>query len=221
MRVSGRNTQSDPRYLRVRESLREAILSLARDRPCEEISVSELTAAAGISRTTFYSHASSPSQLLADVLVDELRPELERLAEEMSHPGAHYVELWKDVYRVLLDQVRRHDRVYTTMLEANSPAFGVLLDYLETVSRRNVEAVVTQFDGQPGSTLWRAMAVKQLVHNTVAMIAAWVQTGMADSPEWVIATYLTLAPPWQLARPDADGKIVMRRKFHRAGPDNF
>mgnify|MGYP000965533580 CR=1 FL=1 len=73
-----RVTEEDPRYLRVRASLVSALFELAAEVPADEISVSQLASAAGVSRTTFYSHSSSPAQLLADTLVDRLAP-IERL----------------------------------------------------------------------------------------------------------------------------------------------
>jgi AcrR family transcriptional regulator len=54
-----RVTEEDPRYLRVRASLVAALFELAAEVPADEISVSQLASAAGVSRTTFYSHSSS------------------------------------------------------------------------------------------------------------------------------------------------------------------
>jgi len=209
--TAGRAKVEDPRYIRVRASLVGALLDLAAETPVEDISVSQLTTAAGVSRTTFYGHASSPTQLLADTLIAELRPQLEDIVEAMSHPGVDYVGQWRRLYRVLLEHVQHRARIYKTMLGSNSLALSFVLDFLEDVSTRNVDAVIAQFTGEQISPLWRTMAIQQQVRNTVAMIVAWLQTGMTDPITTVIDTYLTLAPPWQLARPDAAGQIAMRR----------
>lgn len=212
----GRSTEEDPRYLRVRGNLVSALLDLAAESPVDELSVSELAAAAGVSRTTFYSHSSSPSQLLADTLISQLQPELDGWASQMSRTGADYTGMWREVYVALLEHVQRHRRIYEGLFSANSSALTSLLDYLETVASRYVDAVGTHFVDQEITPLWRAMAIQQLVHNTVAMIRAWLQTGLEDPPEAVVDTYLTLAPPWQLARPDESGRIRMHRGARRA-----
>ena len=85
-----RVTEEDPRYLRVRASLVSALFELAAEVPADEISVSQLASAAGVSRTTFYSHSSSPAQLLADTLVDRLDTDLLARAyrfSEKAHAG--------------------------------------------------------------------------------------------------------------------------------------
>ncbi|MEZ5086887.1 MAG: TetR/AcrR family transcriptional regulator [Tessaracoccus sp.] len=212
----GRVTEEDPRYLRVRASLVSAVLELAADAPPENISVSQLTAAASVSRTTFYSHSSSPAELLADTLVAEVRPDLEVLAERMTEPGADYVGLWREIYLVLLGHVKRHRRIYEHLLNANSAALNSFLGYLEDLAGRYVDAVSERFTDGSVTELWRTMAVQQQVHNTVAMVTAWLQTKLADAPEVVLDTYLTLAPPWQLARPDESGHISLRRGVRRS-----
>jgi hypothetical protein len=44
---------------------------------------------------------------------------------------------------------------------------------------------------------------------------AWVTSSLADPPEEVVDTYLSLAPPWQLARADEHGTISLRRTRSR------
>lgn len=207
----GRSTTDDPRYLRVRAKLVAALLDLARTRPAEEITVSELTAAAGVSRTAFYSHAGSPAQLLADVLVGELRPRLATLAESMSHPGARYVDLWRAIYMTLLEHVQAHRRIYELITSGNSAVFSALISCFEEAARRYVDAIRDRLDGPPVTELWAAMAVQQQVHNMIAVIGAWIATGMLEPAEAVVDTYMTLAPPWQLARPDEYGRVSLRR----------
>lgn len=206
-----RERADDPRYQRVRGRLVQALLELAANRPAESISVSELAAAAGVSRASFYAHASSPAGLLADLLIGELQVELDRFSEQMSHPGADYVDLWRQIYLVLLAQVRRYQAVYTIITAQESSVSSALTAYFEAAARPYIQALTAQLEGPPVSELWVAMALHQQAHNMMAVIRAWIVTGMADSPDTVVDTYLTLAPPWQLARPNEQGVISLRR----------
>ncbi|MCB0910390.1 MAG: TetR/AcrR family transcriptional regulator [Propionibacteriaceae bacterium] len=208
--MSGRTPADDPRYQRVRQRLVDSLLELAASRPAETISVSELTTAAGVSRAVFYSHASSPAGLLADVLVGELEPGFDALAEQMARPDADYVEIWRRVYLTLLDHVRDHRAVYEVLTAHESAVSSALTAYLEQAASCCVLAVTSRFEGPPPTELWKTMAVNQQAHNMLAVIRAWIATGLTDPPEVVVDTYLTLAPPWQLARAE-DGPISLRR----------
>lgn len=208
--MGGRSTSDDPRYRRVRQQLTAALLDLAGTRPAETIAVSELTAAAGVSRAAFYGHAASPAALLADVLIEELQPRFDDLAEQMSRPGADYVGIWREMYLALLDHVGEHRAVYEILTSHESAVSSALTSYLEHASRCCVVAVTSRFEGPPPTELWTSMAINQQAHNMLAVIRAWIGTGLSDPPETVVDTYLTLAPPWQLARSE-DGPISLRR----------
>lgn len=62
----------DPRYLRSQTALRTAVHRLASEQSISEISVAQLCREAGVTRDTFYRHASSPLVLLADMLGSEI-----------------------------------------------------------------------------------------------------------------------------------------------------
>ena len=58
----------DVRVERTRRRLQDALLELARERPLDEITVAEITARAGVNRSSFYQHYSDKETLLADAL---------------------------------------------------------------------------------------------------------------------------------------------------------
>ena len=62
----------DARILNTAAALNAAVISLAAETPISRISVADVTRAAEINRATFYSHHTSPSALLAQVLTRDL-----------------------------------------------------------------------------------------------------------------------------------------------------
>lgn len=206
-----RETADDPRYQRVRQQLVEALLTLASQRPAESISVSELAAEAGVSRATFYGHATSPASLLAEILIEELRPGFEAVALRMQEPGADYIGLWREIYLNLLEHVAEHQGVYQVLTSRESAVSSALTSFFERTASVYVNTIELQLEGARDADLWRAMAITQQAHNMISVTRAWIQTGMTASPNAVVDTYLTLAPPWQLARADAEGHISLRR----------
>ena len=58
----------DPRVLRTRRLLQDALLSLARERRLDEISVADVADRATVNRSTFYQHYPDTDTLLSDAL---------------------------------------------------------------------------------------------------------------------------------------------------------
>lgn len=206
-----KQSSRDPRFLRVRAALVEALLQLASSTPPDSIGVRDLTTAAGVSRQAFYGHAESPARLLAQTLVGELQPVIDALEDATVDPAARYEEVWRTAYRAVLEHVRGHSEVYRVMVESNSTVFGAVVGAFEAPSRAFVTEIGEALEPGAIDALWIEMAVQQQTSNLGAVIRAWISTGMVDSPEAVVDTYMTLAPPWQLLRRDVARHISMRR----------
>lgn len=126
----------DPRYRRSREALRAAVYRLAEAQPIAEVSVTDLCREAGVTRDTFYRHAASPLELLADVL----REELEGIAR--AHPdlggGSGPEAGMRAGVRALLVHVAEHHGVYRHA--ARPHLLGPLRNVLEVVVGGSLEA---------------------------------------------------------------------------------
>lgn len=101
---------NDPRAIRSRDALRSGLLDLIAARPFEQISIREITKAAGVSYPTFFSNFSSKEDLLGDIATDEIR-ELTWLMIEHLDPRnpadsaeavCHFVELRRPLWTTLL-----------------------------------------------------------------------------------------------------------------------
>ncbi|QJC22189.1 TetR/AcrR family transcriptional regulator [Arcanobacterium buesumense] len=205
------NTQ-DPRYLRSRILLREAILNLTTHKRPDDITIAELTKAAGVSRGTFYAHATTPAELLATILIAEISPNFSRISTLIHDESNQYLLRWRDIYIDLLKHVRTHNAIYRQVfLEKPESA---TLGYLTTYFRQAISSYVLGFvthNEEPLTPLWITMATEQQVHNTVVIISSWLETDMTTSPELAMNTFMSLIPPWQLAKLSDDGRIYLRR----------
>lgn len=208
-----RRPEDDPRFQRVRASLIEAVTALAAEKPSEDISVSELTARAGISRTTFYKHADSPSQFLAGYLIEQIRPVMEPMTTLLEAESQDYLLRWRDIMIALLEHVHENPNIYSHVFigEGESVVLSILTRYFEHVYAGYVEDFAAHVGDESATELWKAMATSQQVHNLIAIIGSWLRTGMVDSPEVVVSTYMSLAPPWQLAKFSPTGRTSLRR----------
>lgn len=208
-----RRPEDDPRFQRVREHLVRAVMELAAAKPAEQITVSELTARAEVARTTFYKHAESPAQLLADHLIGQIGPRFEPLATLLDDAGEDYLLRWREIMIELLEYVQENEAIYSRIftVDGQSVVLAMLSAYFEKVFEEYVESFVQHVDDDAPSRLWVAMAISQQVHNLIAIIGSWLRTEMEETPELVVSTYVSLAPPWQLAKFSPSGRTSLRR----------
>ncbi|MFY9263420.1 MAG: TetR/AcrR family transcriptional regulator [Actinomycetaceae bacterium] len=202
----------DPRYIRSRTALRETMLAMCMERRPDDISISELTRNAGVSRATFYAHASSPVELLATALIAEFEPIFTPLGDVLTVNTANHLLRWREVYIELLEHVSERSAIYCKLYcqKPESAALGHLSDYFRSVIRHYVEDFAARSQ-EPITDLWKALATEQQVHNIVVIITAWLDSGKATTPETAINTFMSLAPPWQFAKFDDDGRVALRR----------
>ncbi len=89
------NSQIDRRAARTRELLNQALVDLGAERGVDEIDVSDLVVAAGVGRSTFYSHYSSKEDFLIRSFLSMIaaceRMEDEKFAERTSLAPAHHL----------------------------------------------------------------------------------------------------------------------------------
>jgi len=74
-----RESANDPRVVRTRSLLRQALVQLAAERNFNTLSIQEVTDRAGLNRTTFYLHYTGLHELLEDctrALFDEMRAKI-------------------------------------------------------------------------------------------------------------------------------------------------
>ncbi|MFI7530340.1 TetR/AcrR family transcriptional regulator [Nocardia salmonicida] len=176
--------QVDARIIRTRESLRSAVLDLVSEHDWAEISITDLTRRAKISRPTFYLHYSSLDELAADALIERLREsasstaDLALIGDDM--PG------WLLAF---LEDVNAHRATYRRLLTARSVA-GIAQ---EMVAAKLVERITEGRVSTPD-----AEEVAQfLAGGILGFLAHWLRSDSLESPDSVSATAQRL---WAMIR---------------------
>ncbi|HET8706139.1 MAG TPA: TetR/AcrR family transcriptional regulator [Pseudomonadales bacterium] len=75
--------ESDPRRIRSRKLLHEALLQLLKKRAYKDLSVAEVASAAGVTRATFYAHASSVDDMIKNIVREWMAEFEEKLTDEV------------------------------------------------------------------------------------------------------------------------------------------
>lgn len=166
----------DKRILQTEAALENALLGLLAEKPLSQITVGELTAAAGINRSTFYLHYSDVSAFLcswADRLVKELAERLQAAERTGAFP-------WVAQFVLLLNLMKERQEVFAPLLSPN--AGGELSRRLTAL----LAEPVRQFAVKTKETASRAVAHAygtMLLHGLVAVAAEWLAEGAQTAPE--------------------------------------
>jgi len=114
---------NDPRQIRTRAALREALLDLLEDEGVEHVSVSALTRRAGVSRPTFYAHFEDVGSVLFEELDTLLTEEEEafRAAVEGLY-GAAAGHALRPVLTALTHRIGRQERMFRSVLSGRAGA---------------------------------------------------------------------------------------------------
>lgn len=188
---------TDPRFARSAESLGDAVLRLASERPVELISVTEIARLAGVTRATFYNHATSPESLLSRTLerdLDAIRTTF--LGQVEARPEA-VEEIWRRSELELISHIQRHEEVYRVGLAPAAGAHGsVLADLLagriEGGLKAYAHAAGAPSDGEDAVRL--AMASAFVSQGTVGAIRAWLLSPAPRDPRFAVDAILSMIP---------------------------
>ncbi|MFF3173784.1 TetR/AcrR family transcriptional regulator [Streptomyces sp. NPDC057900] len=189
----------DVRARRTRDRLREAVLRLSAERPVEEVAVADLVREARVNRTTFYKHATSPAQVLEQVLYEELDRVRAVWITDVLAAELPVHEIWARASGVLLDHLERYDALYTAGLVGHRSAVlhRLLVEHftvsVATLLARDPRAVP---DGE-GSVAWRVEAASRfMAHGEVGIAEAWLSLPAPRERRLFVSAATVLLPSW-------------------------
>lgn len=197
---------SDPRAARTQASLREAVLRLAGSQRVEDISVSQLTAAAQVNRTTFYRHATSAADVLREALYadfDAIRTDTLAIGDSVQDRR----EAWMAVTVRIAEHMERFEDVYRTGFgnnEAPSPALmRIAAEHFETSVHQYLERFPSLLPSVPESALptLELAAARFIASGTVELMRTWIQSPTPRDPRDYATITLAVMPAWFLGGP--------------------
>ncbi|WP_353808875.1 TetR/AcrR family transcriptional regulator [Agromyces sp. SYSU T00194] len=187
----------DPRQARTRQALRSAVLELVERMPLADVSVTDAARAAGISRDTFYRHATGVGDLLAQALGAELDVSV---AEFAAARGTDR-ERFEIAERALLAHVARHRAVY---LHALAPRLAaevrlMLLEHVEVPLRAYLAEhpeVAPVPDGELAGDALYALYAAYGAAGTVGAIEHWLLGGATGDADDIARGVLAVSAQW-------------------------
>lgn len=188
----------DPRKVRTRALLRNALMELMAHKGFSSLTIQDVTAKAGLHRTTFYLHYTGLHELLEDctrTLFNEVRSEVDK-AWDMPHDPAALEPVVVNVFHHL----ERHDSFYRTVLgKQGDPLFRALLQAL--ISELIFEPI-TQRASREDVSYPLEMTLQFYSTGFLGIASWWLEKGMPISAEQaaqqvikdILPAYLRLMP---------------------------
>ncbi|GAA1055097.1 hypothetical protein GCM10017608_19490 [Agromyces luteolus] len=190
-------TEPDPRQVRTRAALHRAVVETVERMPLADVSVAAIARAAGISRDTFYRHATGVADLLASALAERIDAAVDEFAtfegeaRERFERGEHQ----------LFAHVSGHRAVYLNAMAPGlaEPVRGMLVGRIE-------QALVEYLDTHPGVAPIAAGDLSRADHHalyaaygaagTVGVIEHWLRSGAAGDADDIARSTLAVSAPW-------------------------
>ncbi|ASA23283.1 TetR/AcrR family transcriptional regulator [Paenibacillus donghaensis] len=174
--------RTDPRVLRTRQLLRDAVIELLEEMDIEKISVNSIAQRAKINRVTFYLHYRDLPDMLdkmADDMVRDIRQVMTSSAETTETDEQ---ENWP-AFENLLQHIADHARFYKVILTSRQstifrdPLFRLIGEFISARldNKENSHTV-------PYTTIPREIAVWYISSAMIGTIISWIRNDMPYSP---------------------------------------
>lgn len=177
----------DPRKIRTRQMLRDALVALILEKGYDAITINDITEKAGLRRATFYLHYKDKEELvfamLSDVF-DSLVTEIEQLDLPLMSP-----ECERAVHLVIFQHAQEHADLYRSIIAGSGSMTIVryVREYLARSIRENLEAMPEGELPMPVDVVANYLATVKL-----NMALWWLEAGMPYSAQEMATMCTTL-----------------------------
>ncbi|MFC4242283.1 TetR/AcrR family transcriptional regulator [Gryllotalpicola reticulitermitis] len=195
----------DARTRRSRSALTDAVYRLAVEKGIDDLTVTEVAAAAGVSRDTFYRHSADPVELLCMALETELTTSVSGyLAMPVALGSADSVFLAPAM--AVMEHMRDHAAIYRQAPGSKSGArLTALIDaaarqVIETHLDNHPEIVPAEL--RPMTDAVRRMSLAYASSGATASFFAWINSDELDDVRRYAQVVLASGPEWWLGLPE-------------------
>lgn len=198
----------DPRTIRTREVLRDALLKLLEEKSLERITIRDIAANAGVSYVTFFRHHTTKEALLQDIASGQVQ----RLAA-LIMPAIDASDT-RAASTALCEYVDSHRKLWSILLTGGAAA--VMREEFLSHSAR-IAAARTN----PDNPLPPELAVTLNVSSTIEVLTWWLRQQNPVSISRIAEIHeLVMIMPVTKARRARTAKVARKQKTQRtpAGP---
>ncbi|MED4584012.1 TetR/AcrR family transcriptional regulator [Brevibacillus choshinensis] len=192
--MSKKDQKLDPRVIRTRQMLRDALVELIHEHGYEKITVQDITKRATLNRATFYLHYrdkldlfyQSSEEIVSD-LVESMNlafAEKEKFDWQSDQPHENFIHLF--------EQISQNGRLYKVFLtERNMPHFtSRLMDVLIDFIAKGINNMQPDDDRL---TVPREFAIRYFAAAFLGVIVWWLEKDMPYTPKYMATQLMRVA----------------------------
>jgi AcrR family transcriptional regulator len=175
----------DPRVLRTRQLLRDAVIDLMEEMSIEKITVNRIAERAKINRVTFYLHYKDIPDMLEKMADDMAEDVLQVVSGYTDNPGAADDEKWPMLER-LLTHIAENAKFYKIVLTSRKSTiftdrlFKLMADIISArVEQRLALREASEVTVQKDIAVWYGSAA------LIGTMIAWLREDMPYSPQYL------------------------------------
>jgi len=189
--MSKTQKRPDPRVVRTRQMLSEALVSLIEEKGFDAITVQDITDRAGLNRATFYLHYQDKQ----DLLVKSLRDAIDELVADIGASTDEHGQLVFDEslrsIKATFEHVAQHAHFYRVMLSAEGvPAFSAgVRDYMAEVTLRWLKTLQPQ---PRQSRVPLEIVASSLSWSLLGVLIWWLEHDLPHPPEYMAEQFRLL-----------------------------
>jgi AcrR family transcriptional regulator len=175
----------DPRVLRTRQLLKNALVELLEEMDIEKISVNRIAERAGINRVTFYLHYRDLPDML-EKMADEMVEDIYKVVS--NHPEQASGEEWP-LLESLLKHIEANARLYKVTLTFRQST--IFTDRLVKMIEEMITTRLVRQGGNPELEVERDIAIWYGSAALIGTIVKWLRRDMPYTPAYM-ARQITL-----------------------------
>jgi AcrR family transcriptional regulator len=189
--VSKKAKKVDPRVVRTRQMLRDALVSLIEEKGFDAITVQDIADRAGLNRATFYLHYRDKQELLVKSLRDAIDELVADIGASTDEQGQLVFDESQRTIKAAFEHVAQHARFYRVMMSAEGvPSFiAGVRDYMAEITLRWLTAL--QPDPHQGLVPLEIVA-NSLSWSLLGVLIWWLEHDMPYAPEYMAEQFRLL-----------------------------
>jgi len=171
--MSSSDARTDPRVIRSKQALRQALLHLMAERPFAAVSITDIVKQARYNRGTFYANYPSKEALLDDIIAELMRDLIQAFRAPYEHVTILDLNQLHANSVTLFEHIQTHAALYSTLTRSD------VLPVLKERMYASLKAIIHEEFVHEDADLDPELLVIYSIHALLGLIFYWIESGYA------------------------------------------
>ncbi|MDQ8734579.1 TetR/AcrR family transcriptional regulator [Paenibacillus sp. LHD-38] len=172
-------TNTDPRIIRSKTALREALLHLMAQKSFASISITDIVKQASYNRGTFYANYANKEELLGDMITELIKDLLHSFRAPYEKATEFFPHELHANSIMIFEHIAQHSNIYSVL--ARSEALPILREKMFVSLKQILREELIFEDTDVDQEL---LAIYSL-HALLGLIFHWIDSGFVHSPSYM------------------------------------